>query len=41
MESSKKIQSFAMERMKAKDEEDRMEKMNTKQRRGTPTVSMI
>jgi hypothetical protein len=31
--------SFAMERMLAKDEEDRLDKVNTKQRRGTPTVT--
>ena len=30
--------SFAMERMMAKDEEDRLERVNTKQKRGTPTV---
>ena len=31
--------SFAMERMMAKDEEDRLDRVNTKQKRGTPTVS--
>ena len=36
--SKSKGHSFAMERMMAKDEEDRLERVNTKQRRGTPTV---
>ena len=30
--------SFAMERMMAKDEEERLDRANTKQRRGTPMV---
>ena len=30
--------SFGMEKMKQKDEEARLERMNTKQKRGTPTV---
>lgn len=36
--SKSKGHSFAMERMMAKDEEDRLERVNTKQKRGTPTV---
>jgi len=32
-----KCNSFAMEKMKAKAEEDRLEKMHTKQKAGTPT----
>ena len=38
---SKKLNSFGtfgMEKMKQKDEEARLERMNTKQRKGTPTV---
>ena len=38
MGDSKKFNSFGMERMKQKDEEARLERMNTKQRKGTPTV---
>ena len=30
--------TFGMEKMKQKDAEARLERMNTKQRRGTPTV---
>ena len=30
--------TFGMEKMKQKDAEQRLERMNTKQRRGTPTV---
>ena len=30
--------SFGMEKMKQKDQESRLERMNTKQKRGTPTV---
>ena len=37
--ADKKFNSFGMEKMKQKDEEARLERMNTKQRRGTPTVS--
>jgi hypothetical protein len=33
--------SFAMERMMAKDEEERLDRVNTKQRTGTPTVTEI
>ena len=33
-----KSHSFAMERMMAKDEEERLDRANTKQRRGTPMV---
>ena len=33
--------SFGMEKMKQKDEEARLERMNTKQKRGTPTVNTI
>ena len=36
-----KCNSFAMERMKAKDAEDRLEKMDTKQKAGTPTVRLF
>ncbi len=39
--SKSKGHSFAMERMMAKDEEDRLERVNTKQKRGTPTVRSI
>ena len=35
---SSKGNSLAMERMKEKDEQDRLARMNTKQKRGTPTV---
>ena len=38
---TKKLNSFGtfgMEKMKQKDEEARLERMNTKQKRGTPTV---
>ena len=41
MADSKKIGSFGMERMKQKDEEARLERMNTRQRKGTPTVSNV
>ena len=41
MADSKKIGSFGMERMKQKDEEARLERMNTRQRKGTPTVSNL
>ena len=41
MGDSKKFNSFGMERMKQKDEEARLERMNTRQRKGTPTVSII
>ena len=41
-DASKKLSSpggtFGMEKMKQKDAEARLERMNTKQRRGTPTV---
>eukprot|EP00093_Oithona_nana_P003941 03941.XXX_97885_96781_1 [CDS] Oithona nana genome sequencing. len=37
MGDSKKFNSFGMERMKQKDEEARLERMNTRQRKGTPT----
>ena len=30
--------SFGMEKMKQKDEEAKLDRMNTKQKRGTPTV---
>ncbi len=33
--------SFGMEKMKQKDEEARLERMNTKQKRGTPTVRIV
>jgi hypothetical protein len=33
--------SFAMERMMAKDEEERLDRVNTKQRTGTPTVTQF
>ena len=36
-----KCNSFAMEKMKAKAEEDRLEKMHTKQKAGTPTVRTL
>ena len=36
-----KCNSFAMERMKAKDAEDRLERMATKQKAGTPTVRLF
>jgi hypothetical protein len=36
-----KPMSFGMERMKQKDEESRLERMNTKQKRGTPTVGTL
>ena len=39
MGDSKKFNSFGMERMKQKDEEARLERMNTRQRKGTPTVN--
>lgn len=38
MTESKRFNSFGMEKMKQKDEEARLERMNTKQKRGTPTV---
>ena len=43
MADSKKLKvgSFGMEKMKQKDEEARLERMNTKQRRGTPTVRTL
>jgi hypothetical protein len=37
--SKMKGHSFAMERMMAKDEEERLDRVNTKQRTGTPTVT--
>ena len=36
-----KCNSYAMEKMKAIDEQERLEKMHTKQKAGTPTVSLI
>ena len=33
--------AYAMEKMKAKDEEYRLERMQTKQKDGTPTVISI
>ena len=33
--------SFGMEKMKQKDEEAKLDRMNTKQKRGTPTVILI
>ena len=33
--------TFGMEKMKQKDAEARLERMNTKQRRGTPTVRIF
>lgn len=39
MADKKTFNSFGMEKMKQKDEEARLERMNTKQRRGTPTVN--
>lgn len=35
---SPKANSLAIERMRERDEQERMEKMNTKQKRGTPIV---
>jgi hypothetical protein len=40
MSTNPKMNSLAIERMREKDEQDRHEKMNTKQRLGTPTVRM-
>ena len=34
----RKCNNFAMEKMRQKDAEDRLQRMNTKQRLGTPTV---
>ena len=39
--SKMKGHSFAMERMMAKDEEERLDRVNTKQRTGTPTVTQF
>ena len=36
-----KCDSFAMERMKAIDEEVRLQNMNSKQKAGTPTVCLL
>ena len=36
-----KCNSYAMEKMKAIDEQERLEKMHTKQKAGTPTVSFV
>ena len=43
MSSSAKLggNSLAMEKMKERDEKERLEKMNTKQKRGTPTVRFV
>ena len=38
MADAPKFGSFGMEKMKQKDEEERIKRMNTKQKRGTPTV---
>ena len=38
MADTPKFGSFGMEKMKQKDEEERIKRMNTKQKRGTPTV---
>jgi len=37
MADAPKFGSFGMEKMKQKDEEERIKRMNTKQKRGTPT----
>lgn len=41
MADAPKFGSFGMEKMKQKDEEERIKRMNTKQKRGTPTVYRI